>query len=42
MKILIVEDEPLAAAQLKKLIEEIRPDSVIAAICDTVESAVNW
>jgi len=42
MKILIVEDEPLAAAQLKKLLKEIRPDSEVVAICDTVESTVNW
>jgi len=42
MKILIIEDEPLAAAQLAALLAGIRPDAQIVAVCDTVESAVRW
>lgn len=42
MKILIVEDEPLAAAQLAANIAGIKPDSQIMAVCDTVKSTVNW
>lgn len=42
MKILIVEDEPLAAAQLAAQIAAIRPKAQILAVCDTVQSAVNW
>lgn len=42
MKILIVEDEPLAAAQLAALIAGIQPDAQILAVCDTVESTINW
>ncbi len=42
MNILIVEDEPLAAAQLAANIAALRPDSRILAVCDTVNSAVTW
>jgi DNA-binding LytR/AlgR family response regulator len=42
MKILIVEDEPLAAAQLAANIAGIKPDAQIMAVCDTVKSTVNW
>jgi len=42
MKILIVEDEPLAAAQLAAHISAIRPDAEILSVCDTVKSVVVW
>jgi len=42
MKILIVEDEPLAATQLKMLLSKVDAESVVVAECDTVESAVKW
>ncbi len=42
MKILIVEDEPLAAAQLAAHISALRPDSQLLAVCDTVKSTVEW
>lgn len=42
MKILIVEDEPLAAAQLAANIAVLKPGAQILAVCDTVRSAVNW
>jgi DNA-binding LytR/AlgR family response regulator len=42
MKILIVEDEPLAAAQLAANIAVLKPGAQIMAVCDTVKSAVNW
>lgn len=42
MKILIVEDEPLAAAQLAAHIATLRPQAQILAVCDTVKSVVEW
>jgi DNA-binding LytR/AlgR family response regulator len=42
MKILIVEDEPLAAAQLAAMLASIKPGAAILAVCDTVKSAVKW
>ncbi len=42
MKILIVEDEPLAAAQLAAHIATLRPQAQILAVCDTVRSVVEW
>jgi len=42
MKILIVEDEPLAAAQLAAHISALRPAAQIVAVCDTVKAVVSW
>ncbi|MGF7138182.1 LytR/AlgR family response regulator transcription factor [Roseimarinus sediminis] len=42
MRILIVEDEPLAVAQLSGLILSLRPNIEIAGVCDTVKSTVRW
>lgn len=42
MKILIVEDEPLAAAQLAAHIAALRPRAEIVAVCDTVRSVLEW
>lgn len=42
MKVLIVEDEPLAVAQLSGLILSLRPQYQIIGVCDTVREAVKW
>ena len=42
MRVLIVEDEPLAAAQLAAHISALRPEANILAVCDTVKSTVLW
>jgi len=42
MKILIVEDEPLAAVQLASHIAVLKPEAQILAVCDTIKSAVDW
>lgn len=42
MKILIVEDEPLAAAQLAAHISALRPAAQIVSVCDTIKSVVSW
>ncbi len=42
MRFLIVEDEPPAQLQLKKLLRELRPDAQIVAVLDSVENAVDF
>lgn len=42
MNILIVEDEPLAAAQLAMHLAALRPATNIVQVCDTIKSTVNW
>lgn len=42
MKILIVEDEPIAAAQLAAHISALKPNAQILAVCDTIKSTVDW
>lgn len=42
MKILIVEDEPLAAAQLAMQLAALRPAAKIVQVCDTIKSTVEW
>lgn len=42
MRILIVEDEPLAAAQLAAHISALKPQAQIVAVCDTVKSTIDW
>lgn len=42
MKILIVEDEPLAAAQLAAHISALQPEAQILAVCDTIKATVEW
>jgi len=42
MKILIVEDEPLAAAQLAAQISRLCSEAQIMAVCDTIKSTVEW
>ena len=41
-KILIVEDEPAAAARLTKLIQNAMPGAEIIDVLDSVESSVKW
>lgn len=42
MKVLIIEDEPLAAARLKKLLSGINSSIEVLQILDTVKSSVKW
>ncbi|WP_347838914.1 LytTR family DNA-binding domain-containing protein [uncultured Draconibacterium sp.] len=42
MRILIVEDEPLAAAQLAAHISALQPEAQILAVCDTIKASVEW
>ena len=42
MKILIIEDEALAAKRLKKMVESISSDYEIVAMTDSIESSVEW
>lgn len=42
MRILIVEDEPLAAAQLAAHLSALKPQAQIVAVCDTVKATVEW
>lgn len=42
MKVLIIEDEPLAAERLENLIRELYPEIQLAAILDSVKRSVEW
>jgi two-component system LytT family response regulator len=42
MKVLIIEDEFLAALQLRTMVQECDPDITVVATLDSVESAVQW
>ncbi len=42
MKVLIVEDEPLAARRLKDLVTKIDPVIQVMAVLDSVKSSVEW
>ena len=42
MKVLIIEDEPLAAARLKNLLKEINSSIEVLQIIDTVKSSIKW
>jgi DNA-binding LytR/AlgR family response regulator len=42
VKVLIVEDEPLAAAQLAALLAQTKPQAEIVAVCDTIDSTAKW
>ncbi|MEO0899937.1 MAG: LytTR family DNA-binding domain-containing protein [Bacteroidota bacterium] len=39
---LIIEDEPLAARRLSRMLQELEPDMEILDILDSVKGAVNW
>lgn len=42
MKILIIEDEALAAKKLRKMVEENEPGAVVVGMTDSIESSVEW
>lgn len=42
MNILIIEDERKAAAELKRLLEDLRPDIVVAGILPSVDESLCW
>lgn len=42
MKIYIIEDEPLAAAHLARIISDLLPESELAGTADNVRDAVSW
>ena len=42
MKVLIVEDEPLAAKRLERLLKEVAPQAEIMAILDSLSSSIPW
>lgn len=42
LNILIIEDEPLAATRLERLIKEVEPEVRILAVLDSVQQSVDW
>lgn len=42
MRLLIIEDEPLAAKRLESLMKELVPEAVVLTSIDTVKKAVAW
>lgn len=42
MNILLIEDEPLVAKNLEKLVAQIEPTANILAILDSVSASINW
>ena len=42
MRILIIEDEPLAAKKLKGLVKEINPDAEILSVLESVDESLEW
>ncbi|MCG8582355.1 MAG: LytTR family DNA-binding domain-containing protein [Bacteroidales bacterium] len=42
MRLLIIEDEHLAAKRLVQMVLQLQPNAEICAICDSVEQAVEW
>ncbi|MCI4670527.1 MAG: LytTR family DNA-binding domain-containing protein [Bacteroidia bacterium] len=42
LKALIIEDEPLAAKRLSRMLQELEPEMEILDILDSVKSTVNW
>ena len=42
MKILIIEDEPLAAERLSSLVIQLKPDAQIITILDSVKRSIAW
>lgn len=42
LKALIVEDEPLAAKRLSRMLQELEPEMEILDILDSVKSTINW
>lgn len=42
MRVLIVEDEPMAARRLIKILTEVAPDTVVLGCLDSVEATILW
>jgi len=42
MKVLIVEDEPFAQQELKRVLSEIRPEYAVLECIDSIEDTVEW
>ena len=42
MKVLIIEDEPLAAARIEKLVKEIKPEAHVQDKLDSIKRSVEW
>ncbi len=42
MNILLIEDEPLVARSLQKMVMELEPDAKVVAVLDSVEASVDW
>lgn len=42
MKVLIIEDEIIAAQHLKSMLQEIQPDVQIVAVLDSIETSLNY
>lgn len=42
MRVVIIEDEKPAALRLQKLIHELDPDMVVAAVLDSISSSISW
>ena len=42
MKILIVEDEPQTARMLQSIVQELRPESLVVGVLDSIESTVEF
>jgi two-component system LytT family response regulator len=42
MRVLIIEDEPLAAARLEEMVKRCDPSVTIAGRCDSVKESVGW
>ena len=42
MRVLIIEDEPLAAERLEEMVKAFDPSIVIAGKCDSVKESVRW
>lgn len=42
MKVVIIEDESINAGRLKRLLEELEPQSEVVAVLETVEDSIQW
>ncbi|WP_430814921.1 LytR/AlgR family response regulator transcription factor [Carboxylicivirga sp. RSCT41] len=42
MRLLIIEDEHLAAKRLIQMVLQLHPDAEVCAVCDSVEQSVQW
>lgn len=42
MRVLIIEDETLAAKRIRKMVEDLEPEAVIEGVTDSIEGSVDW